>query len=363
MVGDVVGGYVVKEALASGRNGLLFLALHVETGHRAVVQGRLGEDDLQQFAAEAAQVLGLAERPHVERRRSRAGLAVLLAVVDRGAPGSGYTGYTNTERLPDLPRPAAPAAPRRRHLLALGGLVLLGGALGALLMKGAARQEGPAGQPEAGDTAQVRPAPSPPVEKPEVVQDLAASVVDASIAVASPPLVKAPAPPRVVRSKAARAEVADGPAYCDAADVDWKPRARADLNELIDRAAPHDELVRWVAEEEEAISRGIAAATTEAECRAIEQRVRRFLQRVVQPTVKKAPTAVDQSCQPDERWKRNSRLSLSDLRRRAAGDTKKFEFFEAREEQISKEIARASTSLQCAGVEASLEKLLQELND
>lgn len=68
-------------------------------------------------------------------------------------------------------------------------------------------------------------------------------------------------------------------------------------------------------------------------------------------------------CEPDERWKSNSRLSLSELRARVAGNMTKFELFEAREEQISKEIARTSTSRQCAGVEASLKKLLQELNE
>lgn len=283
MVGDVVGGYVVKEALASGRSGLLFLAVHPVTGHRAVLQRRLGEDDLHQFAAEVTQVLGLAERPHVERRRSKAGVGVLLAVVDADAPGRGYTDYANTERLPDLPGPAAPR--RRSSLLALGALVLLGGALGALLMKRTARQPEPPG-----GTANAAWVPTSPAEKPEAGAVLAPSVADASVAVASAPPVKVVAPPRVARSKAAMAEVADGPTYCDAGEFDWKPRARADLNELLQRAAMHDELLAWAADEEEPLSGAIGAAMTEADCRAIEQRLRRFLKRVhaleraVQPT-------------------------------------------------------------------------------
>ncbi|MEQ1731927.1 MAG: hypothetical protein ABL982_26430, partial [Vicinamibacterales bacterium] len=136
MIGDVVGGYVVKEALASGRSGLLFLALQEGTGHRAVVQRRLGEDDLKAFAREAAQAIGVEACLLVERRKSRAAVAVLLAIIDAEAPGLGYTEHTDTQQL--LPSPARPRRSPGKGLvlLVLGLLLLVGAAVGALLMRG-----------------------------------------------------------------------------------------------------------------------------------------------------------------------------------------------------------------------------------
>ena len=125
MVGDVVGGYEVKEALGSGKSGLLYLAVQA-SGHRAVVRRRLGDDDVHEFARESAQSLGLKDLPPVERRKSRAGVPVLLAIVDPHAPGSGYTDHTNTVPLP------SPEGVRSRTSLKLPVVIVCFALVGAL---------------------------------------------------------------------------------------------------------------------------------------------------------------------------------------------------------------------------------------
>ena len=253
MLGDVVGGYVVKEALGSGQRGLLFLALHVDTGHRAVVQRRLGEDDVRLFAREAAQLLGLTDTLVVERRLSRAGVEVLLAVVDGDAPGTGHTLHTNTARLPDLPARPVPAA-RRLPVAALVLLVVVGAVLGALLMSSAERPAALA--PPLAAVAPVAEVKPPPMVLPE------APIASAS---PQPPSAKSGSPPRAS-------------SYCD--DDGWKAHASADLAELLRRAAKHEELLVWADEEDKAISQGLTAASTRASCQVLEQRLRRFHRRV-----------------------------------------------------------------------------------
>jgi hypothetical protein len=352
MVGDVVGGYVVKEALASGRSGLLFLAIQEATGHRAVVQRRLGDDDLQSFAREAAQVAGVEACLLVERRKSRAGVAVLLAIIDVEAPGSGYTDYTNTVPLPRLDD----VAPRRRGrvLLGLAVLLLVGAALGALLLRTATRP------PEATDVVPALPVTSVAAPPPAVTSAAAPAVTGVASPAVSPSPVAPPTPepkaPSVQPSpdaSAAKRKLAEAQPAC-ATDDAWKRRASADLAELLQRAARHESLLRSAAEADEAISTRIGRAMSGADCRAVEESLRRLHGQVL---------AAETVCVPDERWRSDSRRSLSELQGRAAGNPKKFDLFEAREAQLSRDIASASTNSQCAGVEASLKKLLQDLNE
>jgi hypothetical protein len=65
-----------------------------------------------------------------------------------------------------------------------------------------------------------------------------------------------------------------------APDADWKQKARADLNELVTRAAPFEALTRWAASENEAISLAIAGAVEPTQCGAVEQRLQAFHRRV-----------------------------------------------------------------------------------
>ena len=129
---------------------------------------------------------------------------------------------------------------------------------------------------------------------------------------------------------------------------DYARRTRADLRTMGKTDAP--EFVR--------IDDRFAEALIERDCRGANAALDE-MRRLAGAPVEVEP----ESCEPDERWKSNSRLSLSELRERAAGNSKKFDLFEAREPQLSRDIASARTSSQCAGVEASLEKLLHDLDE
>jgi hypothetical protein len=92
-----------------------------------------------------------------------------------------------------------------------------------------------------------------------------------------------------------------------------------------------------------------------------------------EPVAAKAPTVValkrptarvveaEPACDPDAKWRDNSRRSLSELRSMAAVDPRKFEHFEDSEASISAGIKRASTSSECNKVELELKRLLKEL--
>ncbi len=248
MVGDVVGGYVVKESLGSGRVGLLYLAVHVDTGHRAVVRRRLSDSDsADEFGVEAAQALRLTEPPRVERRTSRSGLKVLLAIVDDAAPGSGRTEHANTQLLPDVQRNRR----QRPRVLFLLPFLLVGVAVGAWLVAPGAPPIAP--EPAAVSTVEPIP-PPPPVVAAEPLEAIAPSVV----------LLK---------------KVTHASPGCEPG-TDWKRNARGDLSELMNRAAPYEALTQWSSAEYEAIGIAIGAAVTTAECSAIQTRLRSFHRRV-----------------------------------------------------------------------------------
>lgn len=248
MVGDVIGGYVVKESLGSGRVGLLYLAMHPETGHRAVVRRRLNDaDSADEFGAEAAQVLSLQALPRVERRTSRSGAKVLLAIIDETAPGFGRTEYANTQLLPDLHRRT-----RLLPLLWLIPLLALGVALGSWRVM--RTESGVEALPAEPSTAE--PPPPPVLGAPKPVEDVVAAVATSK---------------KVIRTAAQTCEPDEG----------WKRNARGNLSELMNRSAPHEALTTWTSGEGDSIGRAIERAFTPAQCGAVEARLNAFHLRVL----------------------------------------------------------------------------------
>jgi hypothetical protein len=63
-------------------------------------------------------------------------------------------------------------------------------------------------------------------------------------------------------------------------DEDWRRNARADLDELTQRAARREDLLLWAAEESEAISHAIAKASSTGDCVQVEQRLEAFNRRL-----------------------------------------------------------------------------------
>lgn len=271
MVGDVVGGYEVKEALGSGKSGLLFLAVHA-SGHRAVVRRRLGDDDLHEFARESAQSLGLKDLPPVERRKSRAGVAVLIALVDSGAPGSGYTDHTNTVPLPRLELATAVASSWKVRLVIVV-LALVGAISAAVAVSGRVRSSADERPPPIGSSVAVVPVQHvvPAAEPPPVV--VAADPPATAEAKPSPDAGQA-----VERSRETpkmRAVVVSSDSACTPTDG-WKRDRYADIRELFDLASATEELsVSWE-QPLTALEREVAAARTAKECAIVEKTVARY---------------------------------------------------------------------------------------
>ena len=66
-----------------------------------------------------------------------------------------------------------------------------------------------------------------------------------------------------------------------APDADWKKRARADLNELMTRAAKSSpELTLWAADREGPLSAAIEGATNEPDCRVVSQQLESLKEKV-----------------------------------------------------------------------------------
>lgn len=260
MVGDVVGGYEVKEALGSGRNGLLFLAAQ-PTGHRAVVRRRLGDDDVDQFAREVVQALQLPTPPMVERRKSRAGVAVLLAIVDPDAPGSGYTDHTNTVPLSQVtPR----SSPNRFVQVALVSIVAASAGLAGVFAFLSSRR---AAAPVSPLAARINKTDTPALEPRALPVQVA---VDAG---GQPPPgldVKAtrrpPAPPE--RTGACTP------------DDEWKKGRYADVQDLFALAAKTDALSSAWERPLTNLEREIHRATTPRDCAAIEATLRRSVKQL-----------------------------------------------------------------------------------
>lgn len=260
MVGDVVGGYLVKEALGSGRSGLLYLAVQA-SGHRAVVQRRLGDDDVPAFAREVAEVLALSLLPQVELRKSRGGVPVLLAVVDPGAPGSGYTDHTNTGPLPP---------PRRRRRPTLLVVLLGAGGVGAAISAA-----GWSGGPTSGSS-------SPPLE-PVVVptRDVQAPLPVSTSEPPEHPLDDAP--PSAI---AKQAEPTPAPRPLSPAapacvpDARWKKDRFADVQDLFSLAGRSEALSSAWDPFLTKLERQVHEAATAVDCAAVEKVLQRYAQRL-----------------------------------------------------------------------------------
>lgn len=259
MLGDQVGGYVIKEAAGSGQGGVLYLATHPETGHLALVQRRNETAAAEAFTREAEQIFGVA--PHiVERRVSRAGVPVLFAVRDAEAAETGHTRFTNTERI-------APQRPRARRSLMLPVVLITAFSAGVLLVWAATRT--PASPPDEGMT----PPTAPPVE---VVKTPEAFSLDAG--------VDFPEPTKVIVEKAADAgtakpRTASVAAPCEPDDR-WKRTARSVIARLREAASAKSSqhYVAWEATERKLLLR-IDAAKSPSDCAAIEAQLDRLIAR------------------------------------------------------------------------------------
>lgn len=284
MVGDVVGGYEVKELLASGRIGLLFLATK-PSGHRAVIRRMFNEDNLQDFAKEVAAVLMLQAQPSVERRKSREGVAVLLAVVDADAPGSGRTEHANTVPI-KRPKALQARSPNRLYL-PLGAVALLAlAALVAVVMWPVSTQAPevaaipdpeptPVEPPKPDPVPAVEPEPEPiavakpPEPEPEPVPPPKPAIVEAPkpVAVAQPK----PAPPQ---PKVVTAPVPAKP-LCKP-DPDWKRARAAETQELFNLATASDALSSAWDKPLTTLERDVPRAESAGNCSSVERRIRLY---------------------------------------------------------------------------------------
>lgn len=266
--GAVIEGYVVGEVLGSGASGLLYEAMHEETGRMAIVRvaNSEGEDArVEVFAQEASAILVDEGKPVVRRAVSRDGQAVLL--LERVRPGEGRTEHTSTQRLPER------QAPRTQPLSAsvwvvLGGLLV--GLSGAIFVWRVLPDEPAIAQPALPPLP-----PSPDVLPPPP---------------AAPPLVAVP-PPAAPTSEPAPSQPAAPPAKpapvvtspstpksavterC--ADLNqWKTRMKRDMTDLENHVARDDALD--AAFEREGPGAGYLDVSDAAGCVRIEKALDRF---------------------------------------------------------------------------------------
>lgn len=276
MVGDAVGGYEVKESLGSGRSGLLFLAVQ-STGHRAVVRRRLGDDDVHEFAREAAQALQLPTPPMVERRKSRAGVAVLLAIVDPDAPGTGYTDHPNTVPLQRVSASSRSSSNRSMRLVWVSIVAAMVGSVGAVASLSA--RGAPAAEVHVARVAPtpVKPTDAPTVERAEFRPPAlpVAQVVGEAGPQTQPPPVVSPEKP------AARPHAASPSTTTSCTpDDEWKRARYADLQDLFALASRTDTLSSAWDRPLTGLEREVHRATTLKDCAAIEKRLQGYLKRL-----------------------------------------------------------------------------------
>jgi hypothetical protein len=253
VVGDVVGGFIIKEALGSGRSGLLYLAVSA-SGHRAVVRRRLGDDELEEFARETAQVLALGSRPVVERRKTHAGVAVLFALVDGGAPGSGFTEHTNTDRLPTIPRRRS--AGKWRVLLLLSCCVVTGAVLSAGLLRSS---------------------------QTHVASSLTSTARPVVVVSSNSEPIAAPVPEPAPNANVARDAGINHVQGCKP-DPAWKRARLADVDELLDLGSASEALYVSVETPLRAASRSIRGASTEADCSRLGARLTKLYEQLTEAT-------------------------------------------------------------------------------
>ena len=273
MVGDVVGGYEVKETLGSGQSGLLYLAVQA-SGHRAVVRRRLGDDDLHTFARESAQSLGLKDLPPVERRKSRAGVPVLIAIVDSGAPGSGYTDHTNTMPLPPPEAVPPEAATSRASSWKLPAVIVGFGLVGAILAAVVLSDGGRSSAKESQlpiDTIAVAPVQRVlPAAEPTLV---AVAVERPATPKTQPPLDAGQAVEGLAAVPKARGVAVDP--TCAPTDG-WKRDRYADIRDLFHLAGATEELSSSWEKPLTELEREVSAARSGKECSTVEKAVRRY---------------------------------------------------------------------------------------
>lgn len=271
MVGDVVGGYEVKEFVGSGKSGLLYLAVHA-SGHRAVVRRRLGDDDLHEFAQESAQSLGLKDLPSVERRKSRAGVPVLIAIIDSGAPGSGYTDHTNTMPLPP-PEAATSRASSWKLPAVIVGFALVGAISAAVVVT-------ERGRPSANEI------PLPVANPVAVVADQHGLPVAAALPVvvagtpqdtpdAEPSLDAGQAVDRNPAAPKLRGSALSSDSTCTPTDQ-WKRDRYADIRDLFHLAGATEDLSSSWEKPLTELEREVSAARSGKECSTVEKTVRRY---------------------------------------------------------------------------------------
>ncbi len=270
MVGDLVGGYEVKGFVGSGKSGLLYLAVHA-SGHRAVVRRRLGEDDLHEFARESAQSLGLKDLPPVERRKSRAGVPVLIAIVDSGAPGSGYTDHTNTVSLP-TPELTTSRTSSWHLPVVIVVFALVGAISAAVVLTGGGRSSAE-GNSLPIDTIAVVP-----------VQRVLTASEPTPVAVAAKPHSTPEAQPSPDAGRAVE-DHPEMPKFRGAAGRsdsmgaptdEWKRDRYADIRDLFHLASATEELSSSWEKRLTELEREVYAAQSAKECSTVEKTVRRY---------------------------------------------------------------------------------------
>jgi hypothetical protein len=167
-------------------------------------------------------------------------------------------------------------------------------------------------------------------------------------------------------------------------DEAWKANARRTLDDYGRIAGRQGgAAVDAYAADEPEVARRIMHATTARDCAEVERRLEDLYGKVktvpratAPPSAPTPPSpgsipnrAVAQvverreACEPDESWKNGAELSLDELKRKAAaGGSAAWELFANSEPPIAQGIMHATTSRDCAEVDARIEALHQKLN-
>ncbi|MFO0599268.1 MAG: serine/threonine-protein kinase [Myxococcaceae bacterium] len=179
-----------------------------------------------------------------------------------------------------------PAEKRSRQvLLVAAAALLLFAVVGFIAFGSGSAGTSTAGPPDAATAiAQADPPPVPKNDPPPVVEQ----TVDAGtvVAVADPPDELDPMPklPKVDPKKDPKKNPKNTAVVVEATgcepDADWKRQASLNLKELTQRSAKMPDLMLWASEENDALSRAIASASTRGECAQVDQRLRVFTAKV-----------------------------------------------------------------------------------
>lgn len=337
MVGERVGAYLITEALGSGRTGLLFLAVHIETGHRAVIQRLPNEDVTAAFAADAALALGLPNSPDVEERVTRDGRPVLFAAIDGGAPGSGATEHTNTQRLPSS-HAASPSRGGWRLVVLAACCLILGAAVGGGLWALNASAE---------SEASVVTTKSLPISPVLVVSPVELDAGAGESKPASPARSPEQRIERVPAKLGSAVVVGRGGGQCSPTP-EWKRHVQADLQELgqLPQVLNDAALYASVEKELERLSLATDRATSPASCAAAQAGLDVLKRRLGFAAARPVP-----ACTFDERFLEYSRRTLSELRELRAPE---------QEAEWAREADRLSDALvarNCQRAEQQLDRL------